>query len=354
MRVGLDPEAQRLLERLPSLVAPGDAPAQLVTVFATAGSAPRAVGARLLCRDGVLLAGTIGGGSLEGRAIAEAGRLQREAVAAGLPLAPPRLARFALGPELAQCCGGTVELLYEGIDARGARTRADALREALRLGTELSTTCEGRTLRESADALPTVVIFGAGHVGAALAGVLRALPWRVVVIDARAALCDPARLPAGVEALCAEPVAVLAAWGWMGAGPARSQLALKLGPLPPAPAGELQAAVVMTHDHDLDREIAAVLLQLPEVAGREALTYTGLIGSQTKIAALKRRLTGRGMSETQLARLTAPIGLRVGGRPLGGKRPGEIAISVAAELLHVFTAPTPEEAEIAALQRGRP
>ena len=59
----MDAEGQRLLARLPDWLPAGAAPAVLVTLWAVQGSTPRGPGARLLCRGGRLLAGTIGGGS---------------------------------------------------------------------------------------------------------------------------------------------------------------------------------------------------------------------------------------------------------------------------------------------------
>jgi xanthine dehydrogenase accessory factor len=91
----------------------------------------------------------------------------------------------------------------------------------------------------------------------------------------------------------------------------------------------------MTHDHALDRDLVEALLRLGERrAGSQAeLAYVGLIGSRSKIAATRSRLLQRGTREEQIARLVAPIGLQVDGALLGGNLPGEIAISVAAQLL---------------------
>jgi len=121
-------------------------PAVLVTIVATKGSVPREVGARMLVHaEGT--AGTVGGGVLEWQAIARARAMlesgEREA-----------LLELVLGPELGQCCGGRATLRLE---------RADALLLD-RLASE-----------EAAEraARPRVLLFGAGHVGRALA---RALP----------------------------------------------------------------------------------------------------------------------------------------------------------------------------------
>src|SRR5262245_44082110 len=83
-------------------------PCAMVSVFRVEGSAPREAGARLvLTTQG--FHGTIGGGALEWRALAEAQKLMK----AGRALS---VSRHALGPELGQCCGGQVELLTEVFD----------------------------------------------------------------------------------------------------------------------------------------------------------------------------------------------------------------------------------------------
>ena len=82
-------------------------PCTLVTVAAVAGSAPREAGTKMLVHlDGI--AGSIGGGHLEFKALAEAKSLLQTAAA---PQA--ELLDFALGPSLGQCCGGRVTLLFE-------------------------------------------------------------------------------------------------------------------------------------------------------------------------------------------------------------------------------------------------
>lgn len=319
----MDPEARALLRRLPALV--GDAPAVLVTVLQARGSAPRGPGARLLARDGRLVAGTIGGGNLEARALAATVTVQRDG---GPALKLP----FALGPELAQCCGGSVTLGLEVIDRAGAE-RLAAL--ALAPDAEVRSDAEGVGLVERVGVMPTVVVFGAGHVARALAQVLAVLPWRLVVCDGRPEFADPSAFPAMVEVLAEQPAALLAAWGWpVASAPASSHAtapASSPATLPPAPAPAHAAALVMTHDHALDRELVAALLATTDEAGA-CLDYVGLIGSRTKIASTRRRLRDR-LAPEQLDRLVAPIGLRVDGALLGGKLPGEIAISVAAQLI---------------------
>src|SRR6185295_19996221 len=79
----------------------------MVSVIAVKGSAPREPGARLIIAENGLFRGTIGGGALEWRAIAEA----QAALAKGGSAF--YIASSVLGPDLGQCCGGQVKLLTE-------------------------------------------------------------------------------------------------------------------------------------------------------------------------------------------------------------------------------------------------
>lgn len=353
-QVPMDSEGRRLILRLPELVPANGKPAVLVTVFATQGSAPRHCGARMLVRDGKLVAGTIGGGHLEQQALRDAGWLSRDSVQDAddpQPLASEiheeagdngltrKLARYPLGPKLAQCCGGVVWLHFEELDAARAGRMADLLEQAEHTGEPFVTCFADRKLEESPQPPPTVVIFGAGHVAAALARVLQPLPWRVVTIDERPEWADPTRFPGATEVVCAQPLGVLAAWGWLGEK-ARESLVAQRAQAPgrriaAAPALGSARVLVMTHDHAVDRDLVeALLLAHIRFGGKLApVPFVGLIGSQSKVAATLQRLRQRGVPEQELARLVAPIGLRVGDKLLGGSQPGEIAISVAAQLL---------------------
>jgi len=352
--IAMDAEGQRLVARLPALIPPGAAPAVLVTVFSVAGSAPRRPGARMLCRDERLIAGTIGGGHLELQALRDAGWLARSACAdADAPLAAVtewqeeadpsgrtrRLARYPLGPKLAQCCGGVVWLHFQEVDPSRAAELAHELTAARSGRADIVTAFGDALLRERPQPVPTVVVFGAGHVAAALARVLQPLPWRTVVVDERPEWADPVRFPHATEVVAAQPLGVVAAWGWLGDAALGSKSAMRAQApgrsLPAAPDAAATSAVVMTHEHALDRDLVEALLLAHFRVGRAAdrLAFVGMIGSASKVAATHQRLVRRGVPPPELARLVAPIGLRVGDRPLGGKLPGEIAIAIAAQLI---------------------
>jgi len=254
-------------------------PAVLVEIVGARGSTPREVGAFMLVSDAVTL-GTIGGGQLEFMAIDQARQLLKRSAAAATMDVP-------LGPEIGQCCGGRVDVALTPVDAGTAeslRARAAA----------------------KAEARPHVYLFGAGHVGKALAAALSLLPLRPIVVETRKT--ELAGLPESVE---------------------RRLVALPEAIIRDAPPGS--AYVVLTHDHALDFLIAR------EALARADACYVGMIGSRTKRARFESWYRqecrseggGEGDVRTALARLVSPIG----GTRVPDKRPEIIAALTAAELL---------------------
>ena len=155
---------------------------------------------------------------------------------------------------------------------------------------------------ERSDPFP-VLVFGNGHVGRALVGVLGVIPADVRWIDSRAG-DFPRRVPENVDVVITEEPE---------------------DELRHAPAGAF--VVVTTHSHALDLALIEAAL------ARDDLRYVGLIGSQSKRAQFERRLAARGYPPDALARIHCPIGAR--GSPIKGKHPGTIAIAIAAELIVV-------------------
>lgn len=233
-------------------------PHVLVTLIATQGSTPRAAGSKMVVSvDGQ--ADSIGGGSLEHQAAETARRLLAEGAR------EPLMEKQTLGPQQDQCCGGTTTLLFEPLSV-----------PVLRLA-----------------------LFGAGHVGQALARLLEGTDVQVLWFDERPELADRP-LPGRVRPrIVADPVAEVAG----------------------LPAGS--HVRVMTHSHARDFELIDALL------GRDDLASIGLIGSKSKWANFRSRLRKMGMPEDLIDTVICPIGLP----GVGGKRPAEIAISVAAQLM---------------------
>ena len=345
----------------------------LVTVAAVRGSAPREPGARMVIAPDGGFHGTIGGGELEWRAIGAA----RDALSRNAPAAT--LDRFTLGPDLGQCCGGSVRLLTEVFDHdRLDEIRALAAREAA--GPFVT---RGRI---GPQAVERIVIDDAGSErgeareasspasGDRWRGRL-AIPLRGIAGASTNATPAPAERVLGGVAPHEAPPVVIEDDGaiverfrdprrplWLfGAGHVGRALMLALAPLPfdvtwideredvfpsavPAsvrplrsadPAGELARApdgafvVVMTHNHPLDLAIvhAALAAAPPGAAGR--FGYVGLIGSASKRARFARRLREAGIAEDRIAGLVCPIGMT----SIRSKHPAAIAAGIVAQLL---------------------
>lgn len=251
----------------------------LVEVAEARGSTPREAGAFMIVASDRLF-GTIGGGHLEYIAIDHA-----RAVLAGK--AADATLDIPLGPEIGQCCGGRTLLRFTRVD--------ETVRE--------------RLLRQSSceqQAFPNIFLFGAGHVGLALAAALAPLPFNVTVVETRE-----------IEA-----------------GALPGTIAFRHVPMPEAEVATIRpggAAVILTHDHALDFLIAR------EALARDDLAYTGMIGSATKRATFSRWLMREGGKAPWLERLTLPIGSGA----VKDKRPAVIAALVAAELVTRLLGPEP-------------
>jgi xanthine dehydrogenase accessory factor len=294
----------------------------LVTLARVEGSSPREAGARMVVRPSGGFHGTIGGGALEFAALDAA----QAALRAGRG---PALRRsLALGPELGQCCGGRVEWRVETFDARdlddlstlaiaegGGSARLEArlgpdgrVERALQAGEDDARRTwrlgDGGWVETIGTSVRAVYLFGAGHVGRALALALAPLPFAVRWIDSRRD-AFPAAAPANVALVFApEPAAEIAA------------------------APDRALIVVMTHSHALDLEIVAATL------AAKRFGFIGLIGSSTKRARFLSQMRAAGLSGTALARLVCPIGAPV----LKSKDPAVIAASTATQLLMVSEA----------------
>jgi len=309
-------------------------PAVLVTVAGIRGSTPREIGAKMIVTRNETI-GTIGGGQLE---------YQATRIAAGmLDSDAPAMRNFPLGAALGQCCGGVVEILFEPVaDGMPAWLRdLSALHGQRRpavIATHISAASPAKfvvtaedvygsddpdpgmveaarallqdrpvALRNGQELYEPVVapdlniaVFGAGHVGSAVVAALSQLDCSIRWIDNRANVFRA--VPSNVLAIeTAEPAAEVAA-------------------LPPD-----SYFLIMTHSHPLDFEICDRVLR------RGDARYCGLIGSLSKRRQFEKRYRQQGMSPATLERLVCPIGVD----GITGKKPAEIAISVAAEVLRV-------------------
>ncbi|MCD9149929.1 xanthine dehydrogenase accessory protein XdhC [Pseudophaeobacter flagellatus] len=282
-----------------------------VVIASIRGSSPREVGAAMLVWDSGQ-SGTIGGGALEYEAAAAA---RRQEVSS-------RLSTHALGPDLGQCCGGSVTLVSEvytkadlaqleqagdviarpvpptsqaevplAVKRLVAQGRGQGQRPAPQL-------IEGWMLEPVHKPQTDLWIWGAGHVGRALVDVLSPLPDLAITWIDTSTARYPAHIPPGVTQLPA----------------ATPPLLLRHAPVN-------AQHLVLTYSHELDLALCHGLLS-------HGFSFAGLIGSATKWARFRSRLAGLGHSPAEISRITCPIGA-----PALGKHPQMIAVGVAAELL---------------------
>ena len=252
-------------------------PGVLVTLATVRGHAPREAGAKMVVAAEATW-DSIGGGNLEATAVSRARALLAE-VADGATV-EPELMSLALNDKApvdhgVQCCGGEVTLLLEPLAV-----------------------------------VPSVAIFGIGHVGLELARILARHDVELHLVDSRA------------EHVTESAVA----------GATRDAVArvhVHHAPVPELVLGEVPAGthvVVMTHDHAEDIALCDVALRCSHLGS------VGLIGSSAKWARFRVKLAAEGHSAEALARITTPIGLP----DLSGKDPATIAVSVAAHLVRTF------------------
>ena len=305
-------------------------PAVLVTVAIVEGSGPREPGARMLVAQSTL-AGTVGGGHLELRAI-EIGRAMLNDGRAR------HFERFALGPSLGQCCGGVVHLAFElALPAQARMLAARRNVDTWRLvaldgapdsalfdgagaqlegapapvfsrarGAHVMQEQDGRRWMVAPVAAPRchLVLFGAGHVGAAVVRAMAQLPCTITWVDERDDMF-PVDVPVNVSIEATDaPEALVAS----------------------APPGA--SYLVMTHSHALDQRLAEAILSRADVG------WFGLIGSNTKRKQFEHRLRARGFEAARIDAMACPIGLA----GITGKEPAVIAASVCAQLLIVWEA----------------
>lgn len=279
-----------------------------VVVAAHDGSSPREVGAAMLVWAGGQ-SGTIGGGALEHEATLRARGMLVQGGA--------HLTREALGPKLGQCCGGAVTLLTEvhdmaslpqpeaGVIARSVDGRAMPLAVKRMLARARGegvlpqpVLVQGWMVEPLARAERKVWVWGAGHVGRALVGVLAPLPGVAITwVDVDAARF-PDQVPAGVTCRATADPALLVA---------------------EAPVGAEH--LVLTFSHALDLALCHHLLG-------HGFARCGLIGSATKWARFRSRLAALGHGAASIARIECPIG-----EPGLGKHPQAIALGVATAFL---------------------
>ncbi|MEJ7649907.1 MAG: XdhC/CoxI family protein [Nakamurella sp.] len=151
---------------------------------------------------------------------------------------------------------------------------------------------------------PRMIVFGAIDFAAAVARQGTFIGYHVTVCDARAVFATASRFPAADEVVVDWPHRYLQAQSEAGRIDDRTVLC------------------VLTHDPKFDVPLLEVALRLPEVA------FVGAMGSRRTHEDRVARLQEAGLTETELERLSSPIGL-----DLGARTPEETAVSIAAEII---------------------
>jgi xanthine dehydrogenase accessory factor len=301
----------------------------LATVVATWSSAPVPIGGQLVVAPGSRFEGSVSGGCVEAEVITEA----EDVMASDRP----KLLEFGIAEETAWRaglpCGGAIKIYVEPLRRErdgvylevvlAARLARTSLAVLTTLGTgarrlfdtpesmpaEIAACAhEGESrLMETADGqaflhalVPPVrlVIVGATHIGQVLADLAQRIDYHVVIVDPRTAFASQERFG---------QTKTLTEW------PELSLKNLKID--------ARTAVVTLTHAAALDDEALRESLQASSL-------YIGALGSKRTHAKRLERLRAEGISEEDLARIRAPVGLSI-----GAKGPAEIAVSIIAEIV---------------------
>ncbi|MGR3824729.1 MAG: XdhC family protein [Salipiger marinus] len=298
--------------------------AALATVTQTWGSAPRRVGAQLAIAGDGAIEGSVSGGCVEGAVIVEALEALEAGVARELEFGVSDQDAFAVG----LACGGTIRVLVEPVGSAlpepllAELCAARAARQAVAYVADLDSGArrldhsghetrfrmdrsgfeeESRTFVAIHNPPLRLLVVGAVHIAQALVPMARIAGYDPVLIDPRAAFGSAARFP-GETILDDWPDEALA----------------KLG------LDARTALVLLTHDPKLDDPAL-------EAALRSEVFYIGALGSSRTHAKRVARLTAEGFTETEIARIHAPVGLDI-----GAASPAEIAVSVLAQMVRVL------------------
>jgi xanthine dehydrogenase accessory factor len=155
-----------------------------------------------------------------------------------------------------------------------------------------------------------LLIFGAGHVGQAVAQIGALIGYDVTVVDDRDDFASRKRLPDPRIGLVVSDYASAA-----------GKLSISAS----------TAVVIVTRGHQYDE------VCLKSVLGSNAV-YLGMIGSRRRVLSVFKKLESEGVSERELQRVHAPIGLKIGARS-----PQEIAVAILAEIIDHVNNPVREQ-----------
>lgn len=275
----------------------------LCTVVNTRGSTPQTAGAMLLLHPTGETEGTVGGGCVEAEVRRRALHL--------LATQSSGLLAFVLnhdyGWDDGLICGGRLDVAVVSFtdNSQTGPIREAIVRMRCQETAQVSIRIEheGKAIeyRVNIEPTPTLLIAGAGHVGAALARLATGLNFRVVVVDDRADLLTPTRLPPPIETAAGDIQKVLQEW----------------------PIDRSTYVVIVTRGHSHDEQALHAVIHSPA-------KYLGMIGSKRKIRLIFDDLAELGVERAKLERVHTPVGLKIGAVTVP-----EIAVSIAAELIQV-------------------
>jgi xanthine dehydrogenase accessory factor len=320
----------------------------LATILSRSGSAPRAVGTRMVVRSDATIIGTIGGGILE----AKIQKMAKDVFQHGGAVVKEFVLNAEDAGRIGMICGGQVEVLINFVDASDPRN-LELIRKVLEVrdsgkggwlitripaaesgkdevpqhilndigthvggpgqqsvegliaptgskGPQLVLDETGRFLVEPLNRAETVLIFGAGHISQKLSPLTNLVGFRTVVLDDREEFANRARFESADEVIV-------------------------LSSLDDAMRGldvdERSYIVLVTRGHAHDKTLLSQALKTK--AG-----YIGMIGSRSKRDAVYESLRGEGFAPEVFDRVNSPIGLDI-----GAETPEEIAVSIVAEII---------------------
>ncbi|MBI5840841.1 MAG: XdhC family protein [Chloroflexi bacterium] len=324
-----------------------DKPIALATVIQTWGSSPRRAGAKMALASDGQFSGSVSGGCVENAVI--------EAAVESLKTDQSRLLHFGVADETAWevglACGGSIDIFVKPLDLdffeilrsawlddhqsvhvtviRGAANILGCemlIREDGQVARTFNDRWGGKILESANGALlhgkscraeldaeteiflefisppPTLVVVGGVHITVVLMSLAKTLGYRTVVIDPRKVWGNSERFP-NVDQL-------IQAW------PEEAFQQIRLT--------RSTAVVMLTHDPKLDDPALKIALASPAF-------YVGALGSKTTNAKRRERLLNDGLTESQLSRLHAPIGLDI-----GAESPEEIALAIMSEVVNAY------------------
>ncbi len=318
----------------------------IATIVQVYGSALRPLGSKMACTSAGDIAGSVSGGCIEGAVYEEAQTVMKHG--------HPKLLEFGVADESAWevglACGGTIQVWVESLapeiyatikqcleagemvalatvftgprqgsklfvwpdgQVQGELGSAELTEQVVRCAAKrLATHDPGRitfevnnepveVLVEVLTPLPRLIIVGAVHIAIPLVTFAKTLGFRAIVVDARSAFATRERFPHADELMVEWPSTAME----------------KLG------LDEATHIVIMTHDDKLDIPALQAALASPA-------RYVGILGSSKTHAKRVQALKQLGVTDEQLARIHAPIGL-----DMGAVGPEEIALSIMAEVV---------------------